>query len=187
MRLLKGGWAARRFQGPALPWAGLLLVLLAVSALGVELLVKGLPANHSLYGDAKARWTINEYADLECPFCKVYTPRLKRWVDSHPDVNLVWRHLPLQMHGEAARHQARLVECAGIQGGAKAFWSAIDAIFAQSAGNGGGLPGGTLHFPELDQARLEKCAKDMDLVDRLIKTDIDTARSNGITATPTLV
>ncbi len=26
---------------------------------------------HSLYGDAKARWTINEYADLECPFCKV--------------------------------------------------------------------------------------------------------------------
>ncbi len=106
MRLLKGGWAAKRFQGPALPWAGLLLVLLAASAVGVELLVKGLPANHSLYGDAKARWTINEYADLECPFCKVYTPRLKRWVDSHPDVNLVWRHLPLQMHGEAARHMA---------------------------------------------------------------------------------
>ncbi|EPZ6089971.1 TPA: protein-disulfide isomerase, partial [Pseudomonas aeruginosa] len=25
MRLLKGGWAAKRFQGPALPWAGLLL------------------------------------------------------------------------------------------------------------------------------------------------------------------
>ncbi len=103
MRLLKGDWAAKRFQGPALPWAGLLLVLLAASAVGVELLVKGLLANHSLYGDAKARWTINEYADLECPFCKVYTPRLKRWVDSHPDVNLVWRHLPLQTaHGDAA-------------------------------------------------------------------------------------
>ncbi|HBO2988680.1 TPA: DsbA family protein [Pseudomonas aeruginosa] len=142
---------------------------------------------HSLYGDAKARWTINEYADLECPFCKVYTPQLKRWVDSHTDVNLVWRHLPLQMHGEAARHQARLVECAGIQGGAKAFWSAIDAIFAQSAGNGGGLPGGTLDFPDLDQARLEKCAKDNELFDSDIKLDIDIARSKGITATPTLV
>ncbi|HHJ1928141.1 TPA: protein-disulfide isomerase, partial [Pseudomonas aeruginosa] len=34
MRLLKGGWAAKRFQGPALPWAGL-LVLLAASAVGV--------------------------------------------------------------------------------------------------------------------------------------------------------
>ncbi|MFP9026018.1 DsbA family protein, partial [Pseudomonas aeruginosa] len=136
---------------------------------------------------SKARWTCNQVRSLECPVCKVYSTRLTRWVDSHPDVNPVMRHLPLQMHGEAARHQARLVECAGIQGGAKAFWSAIDAIFAQSAGNGGGLPGGTLDFPELDQARLEKCAKDMDLVDQLIKTDIDTARSNGITATPTLV
>ncbi|MFG9326396.1 DsbA family protein, partial [Pseudomonas aeruginosa] len=81
----------------------------------------------------------------------------------------------------------RLVECAGIQGGAKAFWSAIDAIFAQSAGNGGGLPGGTLDFPELDQARLEKCAKDNELIDSDIKLDIDIARSKGITATPTLV
>ena len=74
MRLLKGGWAAKRFQGPALPWAGLLLVLLAASAVGVELLVKGLPANHSLYGDAKARWTINEYADLGAPSARS-TPR----------------------------------------------------------------------------------------------------------------
>ena len=187
MRLLKGGWAAKRFQGPALPWAGLLLVLLAASAVGVELLVKGLPANHSLYGDAKARWTINEYADLECPFCKVYTPRLKRWVDSHPDVNLVWRHLPLQMHGEAARPPPRRVEFAGIQRRAKALRSAIAAHIPHTARPAGGRPGGTLDFPELDQARLEKCAKDNELIDSDIKLDIDIARSKGITATPTLV
>lgn len=167
MRLLKRGWAAKRFQGPALPWAGLLLVLLAASAIGVELLVKGLPANHSLYGDAKARWTINEYADLECPFCKVYTPRLKRWVDSHPNVNLVWRHLPLQMHGEAARHQARLVECAGLQGGAKAFWSAIDAIFTQSVGNGGGLPDGSLKIPGWTSFDLRNVRKTTNLLTQI--------------------
>uniref|UniRef100_UPI000B2420C4 DsbA family protein n=1 Tax=Pseudomonas aeruginosa TaxID=287 RepID=UPI000B2420C4 len=72
-------------------------------------------------------------------------------------------------------------------GGAKAFWSAIDAIFAQSVGNGGELAGGTLDFPELDQSRLEKCAKDNGLIDSDIKLDIDIARSKGITATPTLV
>ncbi|HBO0654186.1 TPA: protein-disulfide isomerase, partial [Pseudomonas aeruginosa] len=49
------------------------------------------------------------------------------------------------------------------------------------------LPGGTLDFPELDQARLEKCAKDNELIDSDIKLDIDIARSKGITATPTLV
>ncbi|HCK4801825.1 protein-disulfide isomerase, partial [Pseudomonas aeruginosa] len=42
-------------------------------------------------------------------------------------------------------------------------------------------------FPELDQARLEKCAKDNELIDSDIKLDIDIARSKGITATPTLV
>ncbi|HDL5089289.1 TPA: protein-disulfide isomerase, partial [Pseudomonas aeruginosa] len=46
---------------------------------------------------------------------------------------------------------------------------------------------GTLDFPELDQARLEKCAKDNELIDSDIKLDIDIARSKGITATPTLV
>lgn len=44
MRLLKGGWAAKRFQGPTLPWAGLLLVLLAVSAVGESLLGSHSPA-----------------------------------------------------------------------------------------------------------------------------------------------
>ncbi|HHO8204586.1 TPA: DsbA family protein, partial [Pseudomonas aeruginosa] len=39
----------------------------------------------------------------------------------------------------------------------------------------------------LDQARLEKCAKDNELIDSDIKLDIDIARSKGITATPTLV
>ncbi|HGM7278370.1 TPA: DsbA family protein [Pseudomonas aeruginosa] len=126
--------------------------------------------------------TINEYADLECPFCKVYTPRLKRWVDSHPDVNLVWRHLPLQMHGEAAHYQARLTEYAGVQGG-----SAIDAIFAQSAGNGSGLSASSLKFPGLDQTQADKCAKHNGLVDQLIKRDIATARSEGTTAPPTLI
>ncbi|HGM7913717.1 TPA: DsbA family protein, partial [Pseudomonas aeruginosa] len=47
--------------------------------------------------------------------------------------------------------------------------------------------GGTLDFPELNQARLEKCAKDNELIDSDIKLDIDIARSKGITATPTLV
>ncbi|MCT7342720.1 DsbA family protein [Pseudomonas aeruginosa] len=187
MRLLKGGWAAKRFQGPALPWAGLLLVLLAASAVAVELLVKGLPANHSLYGDAKARWTINEYADLECPFCKVYTPRLKRWVDSHPDVNLVWRHLP---PADAWRGGPPPGSPGGVRRDPRRRQSLLERYRCDLRSVGrqrGGLPGGTLDFPELDQSRLEKCAKDNELVDSSIKSDIDIARSKGITATPSLI
>ncbi|HHM5716691.1 TPA: DsbA family protein, partial [Pseudomonas aeruginosa] len=50
-----------------------------------------------------------------------------------------------------------------------------------------GLPDGSLKIPGLDQFRLEKCAKDNELIDSDIKLDIDIARSKGITATPTLV
>ncbi|MDU8475563.1 thioredoxin domain-containing protein, partial [Pseudomonas syringae pv. actinidiae] len=43
-----------------------------------------------VYGSREARFTIVEYADLECPYCKDYFPHLKAWVDQHPDVNLQW-------------------------------------------------------------------------------------------------
>lgn len=69
-----------------------------------------------VYGPTKARWTITEYADLECPFCKTYTPLLKTWVKEQKDVNLQWSHLPLEIHGPAARREARQVECAGKLG-----------------------------------------------------------------------
>ncbi|RMV90364.1 DSBA oxidoreductase, partial [Pseudomonas amygdali pv. tabaci] len=67
-----------------------------------------------VYGSRDARFTIVEYADLECPYCKDYFPQLKAWVDQHPDVNLQWHHLPLPMHEPAASYEARWAECAGI-------------------------------------------------------------------------
>ncbi|QNH77513.1 thioredoxin domain-containing protein [Pseudomonas protegens] len=48
-----------------------------------------------LLGPADARWTIVEYADLECPYCKTYTPELKHWVIQQENMNLQWHHLPL--------------------------------------------------------------------------------------------
>ncbi len=68
-----------------------------------------------------------------------------------------------------------------------AQWVGQTGVRLQPLVDARGLPGGTLHFPELDQARLEKCAKDNELIDSDIKLDIDIARSKGITATPTLV
>ena len=94
-----------------------------------------------LFGSASARWTITEFADLECPYCKTYTPELKRWVNQQSDVNLQWHHLPLQFHGPAAIHQARLVECAGVLGGADAFWRAVDQVFQRTRSNGQGFRG----------------------------------------------
>ncbi|UMZ10601.1 hypothetical protein I9018_24385 [Pseudomonas sp. MPFS] len=48
-----------------------------------------------------------------------YTPQLKQWIDGQTNVNLVWHHFPLQMHGAAALKEARLVQCAGKLGGVR--------------------------------------------------------------------
>lgn len=60
-----------------------------------------------LYGRSDARFTVVGYADLECPYCRAYFPTLQRWIDTHPEVNWQWHHLPLSMHEPAATAGAR--------------------------------------------------------------------------------
>ncbi|MBF9246706.1 thioredoxin domain-containing protein, partial [Pseudomonas syringae pv. tomato] len=94
-----------------------------------------------VYGSSSARFTIVEYADLECPYCKDYFPQLKAWVDQHPDVNLQWHHLPLPMHEPAASYEARWAECAGIERGNDVFWLAVELIYQRTRSNGAGTAG----------------------------------------------
>lgn len=139
-----------------------------------------------LFGSASARWTITEFADLECPYCKTYTPELKHWVSQQPDVNLQWHHLPLQFHGHTAIHQARLVECAGVLGGADAFWNAVDQVFQRTRSNGHGLPG-RLELSGIDDQDLERCATSNIDVAMRIDQQLQEAQGKGINATPTLL
>ncbi|MFJ5299192.1 DsbA family protein [Pseudomonas sp. NPDC088368] len=139
-------------------------------------------------GSETARFTITEYADLECPFCKEYFPVLRSWVDRHPDVNLEWHHLPLSMHDPVASHEARLTECVGSKGGNAAFWATVDLIYQQTRSNGQGLANGVPTTAEPKLANyLEQCAKPDISIGLRIQTQANQARSEGITATPTIV
>ncbi len=135
------------------------------------------------YGRDDARFTVVEYADLECPFCRAYFAVLKRWIDTHPDVNWQWHHLPLTMHEPAASTGARLVECAGEAGGQAAFWEAVEWVYAHTRGDGQGLPEG-LRYPGLTPAA-QQCL-DSDRPDALIRAQSASAAQEGVKATPTL-
>lgn len=100
-------------------------------------LLQGPPWTH---GRSDARFTITVYADLECPFCQTYVPELVRWIDTHPDVNLQWQHLPLAMHEPAASREARLAECAGETQGHAGFWQAVAWIYSHTQAEGRGVP-----------------------------------------------
>jgi protein-disulfide isomerase len=135
------------------------------------------------YGRVDARFTLIEYADLECMHCRAYFPTLKRWIDANPDVNWQWHHLPLPMHEPAATHGARLAECAGEASGQTAFWNALAWIYRHSLGNGQGLPPGA-EVPGTTPALRECLASTRP--DALIRTQAEEAARAGVAATPTL-
>ena len=139
-----------------------------------------------VFGPSNARWTITEYADLECPFCKTYTPELKAWVLQQSDVNLVWHHLPLDMHGSAALLEAKQVECAGRLGGVDAFWDATSQVFERTRSNGLGYEG-DLDITGVDRLDLQSCAAGDVEVALFIRQHIEEASKTGITATPSLL
>lgn len=135
------------------------------------------------YGRPGTRYTIIEYADLECPFCRSYFLVLKHWIDAHPEVNWQWHHLPLAIHEPAATAGARLVECVGAAGGQAAFWQALEWAYANTRGNGHGLPEG-LAYPDITPAAKQCLASDRP--DALIRAQAEEAAQNGLSATPAL-
>ena len=138
------------------------------------------------FGQVNARWTVTEFADLECPYCKIYTPALKAWVQQQKSVNLQWHHLPLDFHGSAAINEAKIVECAGELGGALAFWQAVDQVFERTRSNGLGF-NGQLDINDVSHQALMACAANNKQISLRISRQADEAMKSGVTATPTVL
>ncbi|NWN48999.1 DsbA family protein [Pseudomonas sp. MAFF 301514] len=164
---------------------GLFLVTVGYAVLKSEVQTR----QHSgpwTFGQVDARWTVTEFADLECPYCKAYTPALKAWVQKQKNVNLHWHHLPLDFHGSAAIHEARIVECAGELGGVSAFWQAVDQVFEQTLSNGLGF-NGQLDIRDVNRQALMDCAVNNKQISLRISRQAEEAIKFGVTATPTVL
>lgn len=136
-----------------------------------------------IFGDPKARFTIIEYADLECPYCRIYFPTLRQWIEEHPEVNWEWRNLPLSIHEPAARQEAQWAECVGEVHGDIAFWREVDWIYRHTRGNGEGVPAG-LTFPGEDP-KVRGCLTSA-TPEAVIAAETSAAAREHVTATPTL-
>ncbi|QOY72417.1 thioredoxin domain-containing protein [Pseudomonas sp. OST1909] len=138
------------------------------------------------FGQVNARWTVTEFADLECPYCKIYTPALKAWVQKQKSVNLQWHHLPLDFHGSAAITEAKIVECAGELGGAPAFWQAVDQVFERTRSNGLSF-NGQLDINDVTHQALMACAANNKQISLRISRQAEEAMKSGVTASPTVL
>jgi len=136
-----------------------------------------------IYGRTDARFTIVEYADLECAYCRAYFPVMRRWINDHPEVNLQWHHLPLSIHEPTATQAAQLAECVGENEGNTAFWNTIDRIYKQGHASRVRLAAeAQLSAPS---AAVQACLEAGSFLARIQEQAAAAARE-GITTTPTL-
>jgi predicted DsbA family dithiol-disulfide isomerase len=90
----------------------------------VPIEVEGHPAR----GPARARVTIVEFSDFECPYCANFNETLRQVRQAFPDdVRVVFRQYPLPIHANAQK-AAEASLCAAEQG---RFWEMHDLMFAE--------------------------------------------------------
>lgn len=80
-------------------------------------------------GDKNARFTLIEYSDIDCPFCKRFHPTAQKLIDSYTgQISWVYRQFPLDQLHPNARTKAEGARCAGKLGGAETFWKYLDTV-----------------------------------------------------------
>ncbi len=134
-------------------------------------------------GPADAWVTIVEFADFECPYCRMEEPVLTAVAAAYPeDVRVVFKHFPLppSIHPHA-RQAAIAAECAHAQG---RFWELHDLLLTTE------LDDATLQADAaragLDTAAWETCFAAAATSAR-VDADVTLGTSLGIRGTPSLV
>ncbi|RTL52756.1 MAG: DsbA family protein [Rhodocyclaceae bacterium] len=151
------------------------------------------PARDHVYGPVEAKYSILVYSDLECPFCKRFAGVAEGLADKSPQVNVVWRHFPLEMHGANALKESYAAECVAKQAGHGGFFKFVDAVFRDGQTNGQGLPGGDTALGQLakqagagDEKSFNRCLADAETA-KVIGEDIKDGIGGGIEGTPGVV
>jgi protein-disulfide isomerase len=140
----------------------------------------------NVLGREDAPVTIIEFTDLQCPYCARFAiqafPELRRHYIDTGKVRYASRDLPLPSHAYAVT-AAVAARCAGEQG---RFWEFREALFAAQASLGPRIYADLARKFGLDAEKFAACRQDGRQAAN-VRADLDLARANGITATPSLV
>ena len=141
-----------------------------------------------VYGNPSAPFSIIEYSDYECAYCKRFHPTVKELIEAFDgEINWVYRHFPLAFHNPAAQKKAEAAECAGELGGNEVFWKFSDVLYerGQTGGKGFDIAQLTPFAVEvgLDKQAFEDCLSSGKFKMR-VEEDFDEGTRIGITGTP---
>ena len=123
-----------------------------------------------ILGNPKAKVTIVEYSDTECPFCKVFHKTMNQIMNEYGNdgqVAWVYRQFPIAGLHPNAHKESEATECANKLGGNTKFWEYLNRLLEITPSNNG-----------LDLAKLPEIAKEVGLD----VAAFNTCLSNGETA-----
>ncbi len=148
-------------------------------------------AGDPILGDKKAKLTLVEFSDYECPFCKkTFTellPELKKNYIDTGKVRLIYKDLPLPFHQNAAK-EAEAAQCAKDQGGDVTYYKYHDQIFTKTTSGGTGIALDQLPVLakaiNLNVTKFQKCLDDGKFKVEVDK-DLAEAQKVGANGTPT--
>lgn len=167
---------------PLRSWAWWILAVLAVAAPLIWPRVKPKPpvpdAIQALYVPGKIN--VVEFADYECPYCRMLHPELKKIIADYPgQVNFVRLNLPLKSHPHAFE-AAKAAVCGDVLGKGE---SMADALFAAEDLSLGAIRRLAVEHG-LDAEKLDQCLADPETVAR-IRREEQLLRSAGFEGLPT--
>ena len=91
-------------------------------------------------GNEKAKVTVVEFSDFECPYCLRFEPVVKQMLAEYGDkVKFTYRHFPLSFHPNAQK-AAEAFECAKKQG-SEFGWAMHDKLFQLNSSGQLGING----------------------------------------------
>jgi len=144
----------------------------------------------TILGEKKAKLTIVEFSDFQCPYCRKFwqdtLPQIKKEYIDTGKVNFVYRDYPLSIH-PMANPSAEATECADEQG---KYWQMNDKIFAEQVKKGEGTVQYTLNEIKkwageigLDTKTFNSCLDTRKFKNEVAK-DLSDGTAQGVEGTP---
>lgn len=147
------------------------------------------PYVEKYWGKSDAKITVTEYADFNCPGCRVFAESTEKQLkEKYSDkIKFVYKHFPLKISGhETSQKAAEASEAAGTQG---KFWEYHDLLFSrQSEGGSWNTEKLTDYSKELglDTEKFKKELAD-DYYRKVVKDSAQEAVDKSLTGTPSIL
>lgn len=165
-----------------------ILIFLSVLGAGVYLFFtkqesaqKFAPAQLIQNGNSQAPVNITVFSDFQCPYCAIFHPTLWQIAKDYPDdVNIVYKHFPLDQIHFNARPAAEASECAAEQ---DKFWEFAEGLFKNQSELGKNFYSELALEIGLDMNQFENCLSSGKYKDK-IESDYQEGIRAGVKGTP---